>query len=416
MTMAVYRRGRIYWYDFWFQGRRIQESTGFTNKKSATDAESVRRTKLLEGKAGLCPQKPAPRFDDQVKQFLAWSQLHHRPKTHELHQTNCDTLLRFFKTKWLDEITRGLVEDFKHARIGESRRNANDGSTISPATVNRALTTLKKLFNHAKSLGFNVANPTEDVQFFDEGNGRMRVVSFEEEIKYVAAASQPLRDIARVILDTGLRPEEVFRIRVENVDFSGRTIFNPFGKTKAARRKVTMTAEVAEILRRRMGDLAEADTGGQLLLFKAAPSKRKMPRGPYVFGSRGDSTRPIGSVRKAHDAAVENAAIDEHFRLYDLRHTFATRAVASGVDLPTLSAILGHTKIQMTMRYVHPAEEQKRAAIAKLEGFALGGKFEATEKTRAAEVVAERGRAWGNGSLVPAKVPTSITEGKRRAG
>jgi len=44
-----------------------------------------------------------------------------------------------------------------------------------------------------------------------------------------------------------------------------------------------------------------------------------------------------------------------------------TRAVAAGADLSTLSAILGHTNIQMTMRYVHPAAEQKRIAIENFE-------------------------------------------------
>ena len=57
------------------------------------------------------------------------------------------------------------------------------------------------------------------------------------------------------------------------------------------------------------------------------------------------------------------------FRLYDLRHTHASRAVMAGVDLPTLGALLGHTTIQMTMRYVHPAEEHKREAAGKIENF-----------------------------------------------
>jgi integrase len=188
----------------------------------------------------------------------------------------------------------------------------------------------------------------------------MRVLSFEEELVYFTKASQPLKDIAQIILDTGLRPEEAFRIRIENLDFGERTIFNPFGKTKAARRKVTMTADVSELLKRRT----------------------KKANSPFVFSSKGNHERPIGSVRKAHDAAVEKAGIKEHFRLYDLRHTFATRAVAAGVDLPTLSAILGHTSIQMTMRYVHPAEEQKRFAAGKLETFRLAGIVEAMEKSR----------------------------------
>jgi integrase len=252
-----------------------------------------------------------------------------------------------------------MVEDFKLARAREERRNAKDGSIVAPATVNRALTTLKKLFHHAEKSGYGLSNPTRGVEFLNEGPGRMRVVSFEEELKYLARASQPLKDIAQIILDSGLRPEEVFRMRIENLDFAEHTIFNPFGKTKAARRKITMTAKVAELLKQRV----------------------KKPKGAFVFPAKGDPEFPIGSVRKAHDAAVENANIKEHFRLYDLGHTFATRAVAAGVDLPTLSAILGHTSIQMTIRYVHPAEEQKRSAVGKFETFRLAGIVEAMEKS-----------------------------------
>ena len=359
--MAVYRRGKIWWYNFEFQGRKIQESSGFTNKTAALRVEAKRRSELLDRRAGFSQKKLAPKFEEHVDKFLAWSTQQHRPKTRELHGTNCDTLLRFFRSCWLDEITQGMVEDFKLARIGEARKNAKDGSTVSQATVNRALTTLKLLYHYAEKCGYAVSNPTKGVAYLAEGNGRTRVVSFEEEIKYLLKAKQPLKDIAQIILDTGLRPEEAFRIRVENLDFTARTIFNPFGKTKAARRKVTMTDEVYDLLKHRV-------------------TKAK---GAFVFPSKCGPDRPIGSVRKGHDLAIEVAGITDHFRLYDLRHTFATRAVASGVDLPTLSAMLGHTSIQMTMRYVHPAEEQKKIAAGKLEAFRVAGIVQATEKSRA---------------------------------
>jgi integrase len=359
--MAVYRRGKIWWYSFEFQGRRVQESSGFTNKKRAIDVAAIRRTELLERRAGLSQKKMAPKFEEHVEKFLAWSKQQHRPKTRDLHGTNCDTLLRFFRGCWLDEITAGMVEDFKLARKGEERRNAKDGSIVAPATVNRALTTLKLLYHYAEKCDYAISNPTKGVTYLAEGSGQTRVVSFEEEIKYLLKAKQPLKDIAQIILDTGLRPEEAFRIRVENLDFTAHTIFNPFGKTKAARRKVTMTANVCNLLK----------------------GRAKESTSVYVFPMKGNAERPIGTVRKAHDAAVEKAGIKDHFRLYDLRHTFATRAVAAGVDLPTLSAILGHTKIAMTMRYVHPAEEQKRIAAGKLESFRLEGIVQAAQKSQA---------------------------------
>jgi integrase len=192
------------------------------------------------------------------------------------------------------------------------------------------------------------------VAMFREPLDSMRVISFDEQAAYLSQASQPLCDIARVMLDTGMRPEEVFRIRTENIDFKQKTIFNPFGKTKAARRTIPMTDDVSSLLKAKVKEATEAGT-------------------PFAFPSPYDTQKPVGSVKKAHKAAVERTKIKAHFRLYDLRHTFATRAVASGADLPTLSALLGHASIQMTMRYVHPAAEQKRIAIEKFEKFRAEG-------------------------------------------
>ena len=59
----------------------------------------------------------------------------------------------------------------------------------------------------------------------------------------------------------------------------------------------------------------------------------------------------LGCAKMAYDAAVRRAKIAPEFRLYDLRHTYASRAVMAGVDLPTLAALLGHTGIQMTIQW-----------------------------------------------------------------
>lgn len=343
--MSVCRRGNVYWYHFEFEGRHIQESSGFANKTAALRAEAKRKSDLLERKAGVTPRQQPPKLEGYIEEFLRWSRQQHRKNTYELHYRNCDTLLRFFRGKWLDQITPGMVEEFKAARLREESRNARDGSTVSPATVNRALTTLKLIFNHAVRCGLPVRNPTLGVRFLDEAGGRIRVITWDDERAYLNHASQLLRDVSQIILKTGMRPDEVFQLEVANLSFERRTIFNPYGKTKAAKQSIPMTETAFEILRRR-----------------ANGNSRK-----FVFGSPRCPDQPVGSVRKGHDAAVRRAGIAGHFRLYDLRHTYGTRAAEAGVDLATLAALMGYTKIQMTMRYLHPADQHKQEAAKKLE-------------------------------------------------
>jgi integrase len=362
--MAVFKRGKVYWYHFTFQGRRIQESSGFQNKTAAMRAEAKRKADLLDRRAGFTKQKLAPKFEEFAQQFLEWSKQQHKAKTHELHSGNCGTLKRFFRSSWLDEITQGMVEDFKLARIREKRWGKQKGIAVSGVTVNRALSTLRLMYNYAERCGFQVSNPVKHVEFFDE-TGRERIISLEEKVAYLSAASQPLKDVARVMLDTGMRPEEVFRIERANIDLVQRTIMNPFGKTKAARRKLTMTEEVLSIMKKRVG---------------SSDSK-------YVFPSPDNPERPVGCVRKAHDGAVRRAKVKPAFRLYDLRHTYATRAVTAGVDLPTLAALLGHSSIQMTMRYVHPAEEHKREAAGKIENFKAMSAIKLAERSQAVTTI-----------------------------
>ena len=351
--MSIYRRGKTWWYVFEYQGRRVQESSGFTNKTAALRAEANRRSELLNRRAGFTKLKLAPKFGEYVEHFLKWSEQQHRPKTYELHDLNCQTLKRFFGGKYLDEVTSEMVEEFKSARKLE-RLQWSKVRFVTGATVNRALTTLKLLYHQAERDGYGVKNPVVGVAMFREPLDSMRVVAFEEQVRYLSQASQPLRDIAEIILNTGMRPEEVFRMRVENIDFQQKTIFNPFGKTKAARRTVPLTEDLVALLRRRVNRAIGLET-------------------PFVFSSPHNFQKPIGSVKKAHRSAAQRAKIEGHFRLYDLRHTFATQAVASGTDLPTLSSLLGHASILMTMRYVHPAAEQKRGAVEKFEKFRAEG-------------------------------------------
>jgi integrase len=159
------------------------------------------------------------------------------------------------------------------------------------------------------------------------------------------------------MLESGMGPEEVYRIRPENVHVSQGYPFNPFGKTKAAKSRVPLTLAAKAVLRRRID------------------SERM-----YLFPCDTDDSRPIPKVNNAHDRAVRNSKL-KPFRLYHLRRTWATRAAMSGIDLVTLAAMLGHSRIQMVLRYAHPTQEHQYQAVERLEQFVATQRAKSQKKT-----------------------------------
>ena len=393
--MSIYKRKgtRFYSYDFHFKGERIQVATHLTSKEAAKTAESAHRIRLAQGRLGIVPAPALPLFKDFAERFLDWARHHYaeRPNTLKFHRQQVRTLLHTFSPLRLDEITIEAVERYKFRRLAESRRNlraqacegltdsishnsgASDPSTggpspkslprnalarrsrtVSPATVNRELSTLKFIFHQAQRWGLNLANPVTAVAFNTERPASIRVVSRAEEREYLAVAPEPLRSVALLMLETGMRPEEVFRLEAASIDLKAGVILNPRGKTLAARRLIPLTAAARTLLEGLAAESlrAQGEASGSRYLFP----------GRHGFGH-------LQSVRKGHDAAIARARLTPRFRLYDFRHTFATRAVEAGVELPVLKELLGHTDIRMTMRYVHPSDRAKREAIARIERF-----------------------------------------------
>ncbi len=232
----------------------------------------------------------------------------------------------------LDSISPEDVERFKVARA--SHLSPKTGRKICPATVNGELACLKIVFNYFIRLDVLIKNPVSRVKFLAENNEQTRVLSFEEQRLYLLAAPQPLRDVAALMLETGCRPEEIYRSQKEDVNFTEGYLLIPKGKTKAARRKIPLTANAVDFLHRRSLDTA----------------------GSFLFPHQFDEDKPMLKVNWQHHQAISKSQV-KTFRLYDCRHTYASRMAMSGVDLVTLASLLGHSKIQMVMRYAHPSQE-----------------------------------------------------------
>ncbi len=291
-----------------------------------------------------------------MRAFLAWSEQEHKqhPATHRRYLVSSAALLRCFGDQPLDKITQDAVEQFKAARsVSKGQRTKR---LIKPATVNQELACLRAMFNHAIKADLLLKNPVckNGVKAFHEDNEQTRVLSFDEQARYLAAATPILRDVATIMLETGMRPEEVYRIQPENVNLASGLLFNPHGKTKAARRWVPLNSAAKSVLARRMEGLET----------------------PFLFPCETDPTRPVPKVNNAHDRAVRDSKVTR-FRLYDLRHTWATRAAEAGIDLVTLAALLGHSKIQMVLRYAHPTQEHQARSVERLEQFNATKQMEA---------------------------------------
>ncbi|MBS5480550.1 MAG: tyrosine-type recombinase/integrase, partial [Clostridiales bacterium] len=95
------------------------------------------------------------------------------------------------------------------------------------------------------------------------------------------------------------------------------------------------------------------------------------PDNPILFPSpRTGGYWSPDAVSRINRKLLKNAGIEEHVRFHDLRHTFATMAISSGVDVKTLSSMLGHFSAGFTLdTYTHITNDMQRGAAEKIGGF-----------------------------------------------
>jgi integrase len=203
---------------------------------------------------------------------------------------------------------------------------------------------------------WGVAERVAKVRMISGEQHREFVLTPEEEARYLAAAPDPLASVATVLADTGLRPEECYRMRWDGITWAnGRngTLLVSHGKTAAARRVIPMTVRVRTLLETHWEGAGQPLEGWVWV----APT-----RSGHIEAS---------SLKKQHAKALKLSKV-RPFVLYSMRHTFLTRLGESGCDVWTLARIAGHSSIAISARYVHPSEDAVLTAISRLGGHKIG--------------------------------------------
>lgn len=366
--MAVYKRGDVWWYEFVFQGERVRESTHQGNKRIAEQIEAAKRTQLAKGEVGIEePEEPAaiPVFSVYAPQVM--TQLKADGKnagTVAFYEQKLKMLLEFHPLADcpLDEINKKLINEFKvFARRTKTRRAVVDGKRvkreyqIGPATVNRALATLRMILYHALDEEIIEAVPKIGKKkkglMLDGERQRDFVLDAAAEPFYLAACPEPLQDAGLVMLDAGLRIGEALALTWPDIHLSP-TSASKFGfvhvrkgKSKNAKRDVPLTPRLRERL-----------------------ALRKMhSTTDWIFPNEAnDGPFLVTSLDHQQEKVREALKLPADFVVHSLRHTFGTRLGLSGADVFTIMRLMGHSSVTVSQRYVHPSSESKERAIERM--------------------------------------------------
>lgn len=334
-----------------WNGKLIRESTKQGSDKVARQMEAAHRVALAKGEVGIREKKKAPTLDEFAqKQFLPWAEstFAAKPKTWLYYRNGARRISAF------SQLACVSLDD---PRLGERipayvAHRQSKGLLV--CSINRELQVLRRMLRLGVEWGLIEKAPR--VKLLSGEQHREFVLSVAEEAKYLAVAPELLASVATVLVDTGLRPEECYRLRWEFVTWvNGRygTVMVTHGKTAAARRVLPMTPRVRTILQRRW-EAAETPLEGFVW---PAPSKSG-----HIEPS---------SLKKQHANALRISNV-RPFVLYSLRHTFLTRLGASGCDAWTLARIAGHSSVAISARYVHPSEDSVFTAVERLGGHNSG--------------------------------------------
>jgi integrase len=330
--MGVYKRGNVYWIDYYDQNRnRIQESSQSTSKRDAEELFTLRKSEILRG----VYKKPVTiRFGEFGERYMEFAKANKRSWLRD-EQMLTHLYKAFGKERPLAEINPLAIEDYKTHRK----------TKVSGSTVNRELALLKHMFNLAITWDlFLAVNPVRKVKFFREFNIGLRVVSPEEERKLLQHASPFIQDLIRFALNTGVRTGELFSLHWLSVDFK-KGILTVFAPKTQRTREIPLNAEARKVL-----DAWWLNKKNEFIFYNPETGK------PFVDLKEGFAL----ACRRAEISGVT---------WHTLRHTFASRLVNSGVDIVTVKELLGHSSISVTMRYAHTNFESKRSAVLKLDGF-----------------------------------------------
>jgi integrase len=334
---GVYKRGKIWYIDYYANGRRIRERIG-ENKKLAQTVLRKRKVEVAEYKHLDIKRDKKVTFEDFAQKFYnLHSRVNKKPSAFDRDKFLINKLGEFFRGCYISGITPMMVEEYKAKRIREQKK---------PATINREVACLKCIINKAIEWGYMHDNPVRKVKLLKENNTRMRFLKREEVERLLKECDELTKKDPRykhlkpaliIALNTGLRKRELLDLKWQDIDLQTGIIYLTDTKNNERRE-----APMNEIVKKTFSEI------------------RRYPGSPYIFHNK-DGDKYYKLDKSFFTALKKSGIIDFHW--HDLRHTFASHLVMNGVDIKTVQELMGHKSIEMTLRYSHLSQGHKQSAV-----------------------------------------------------
>jgi len=373
---SIYKRSKngrtFYTVRFYDQhGKRRERTAGPLYKH----AEALLNRILLEVNAGTYgvegPEDPA--FSEFCKRFLKAKKREVKASTFDDYQQVIKNHLEpFFKKTHLSKITPALIHDFleymENKKASRTKGEGNGDRAISSATIGKTYRYLKVILRYALTLELINRDPTVGIKPPRVKKEEMDYLSVEGVEKLVSTAEGDVKDMLSVATFSGLRQGEILALRWRDINFDAgiikvvRSYHQPHGytdlKSTAARRTVPIIPRLSTALIDRYK--RKGEPGLDELIF---------PNG------KGKPIDRHNLISRLFEPTLERAGL-RRIRFHDLRHTYASLAIAAGMDPKALQRAMGHSSITVTMdTYAHLFPGSYDGALARMEGmFSKGSK------------------------------------------
>lgn len=269
----------------------------------------------------------------------------------------------------LSKINTGYIKSYISILLSDGRLDSNGG--LSPKTVSDIAMIVKASLKYIVSCGETIDCNYEDLRIKNNSQKKMQVLTKEEEQKLVDALmkNKTLTKIGILLsLYTGIRIGELCALQWEDISFEENLII------------------IRKTMQRLQKDNIQSENDSKTFILISKPksqcSNRQIPLPSFLSAILKEYRGKKDSFILTNTSAsfIEPRTMQNHFKrileqidlrdfnYHSLRHTFATRCVEAGFDIKSLSEILGHSSVKITLdKYVHSSMEQKRLNMEKLQ-------------------------------------------------